>query len=142
VNDNFAEPSEEERIEINSLIAAISAEAALPSQAKEDEEAKSNGTLEKGKAAIEKSWATSSCVDCHKFHEAGALGGAPDLTGYGSKAWLTEFLTNPAHERFYPSSNDRMPAFAVAGKTTKRPLLTPQQLDLLASWLRGELNQK
>jgi ubiquinol-cytochrome c reductase cytochrome b subunit len=141
VNDNFAEPSEEERKEIDALIAALSAEAALPGQAKEDEEAKTDGTLEKGKEAIEKSWATSSCVDCHKFHDAGALGGAPDLTGYGSKAWITEFLTNPAHERFYPSSNDRMPAFAVAGKTTKRPLLTPQQLELLASWLRGELSQ-
>lgn len=78
-----------------------------------------------------------SCIDCHKFHDDGSLGMAPDLTGYASREWLREFISNPAHERFYPDTNDRMPAFA-AGDDPAANRLSPQELEMLVAWLRGE----
>jgi len=78
-----------------------------------------------------------ACIDCHKFHDDGALGSAPDLTGYASREWLTAFIANPADERFYRDTNDRMPAFAPhPGDVSNR--LSPEDLALLVSWLRGE----
>ena len=35
------------------------------------------------------------CASCHKFHEHGELGSAPDLTGYGSREWLIGMISNP-----------------------------------------------
>jgi ubiquinol-cytochrome c reductase cytochrome b subunit len=78
-----------------------------------------------------------SCVECHKFHDDGELGLAPDLTGYASAAWLRAFISNPEHERFYPDTNDRMPAFAESDDPAASRL-SPQELDLLVAWLRGE----
>jgi ubiquinol-cytochrome c reductase cytochrome b subunit len=67
----------------------------------------------------------------------GALGGAPDLTGYASREWLTEFISNPAAERFYRDTNDRMPAFSPKPHDPANRL-SHQDLEILASWLRGE----
>jgi ubiquinol-cytochrome c reductase cytochrome b subunit len=78
-----------------------------------------------------------SCVDCHKFHDDGTLGLAPDLTGYASREWLREFISNPEHERFYPDTNDRMPAFAASDDPAANRL-SPEELDLVVAWLRGE----
>jgi ubiquinol-cytochrome c reductase cytochrome b subunit len=78
-----------------------------------------------------------ACIDCHKFHDDGALGSAPDLTGYASREWITAFISNPADERFYRDTNDRMPAFAAhPGDVSNR--LSPEDLATLVSWLRGE----
>jgi ubiquinol-cytochrome c reductase cytochrome b subunit len=79
-----------------------------------------------------------ACTDCHKFHDEGGLGMAPDLTGYGSREWLREFISNPEHERFYPDTNDRMPAFAAGADGPASNRLSADQLDLLVRWLRGE----
>ena len=78
-----------------------------------------------------------ACIDCHKFRDEGALGGAPDLTGYASREWLTEFISNPAAERFYRDTNDRMPAFAPKPHDPANRL-SPEDLEILVSWLRGE----
>jgi ubiquinol-cytochrome c reductase cytochrome b subunit len=78
-----------------------------------------------------------SCVDCHKFHDDGELGLAPDLTGYASAEWLRAFISDPEHERFYPDTNDRMPAFAASDDPAANRL-SPAELDLLVAWLRGE----
>jgi ubiquinol-cytochrome c reductase cytochrome b subunit len=78
-----------------------------------------------------------SCIDCHKFHDEGALSLAPDLTGYASRDWLKEFISNPEHERFYPETNDRMPAFA-NGENPTANRLSRADLDILVSFLRGE----
>jgi ubiquinol-cytochrome c reductase cytochrome b subunit len=78
-----------------------------------------------------------ACIDCHKFQENGDLGQAPDLTGYASRAWLRAMISNPKHERFYPETNDRMPAFAESDDPGANRL-SPQELDLLVAWLRGE----
>ncbi|HZN35266.1 MAG TPA: c-type cytochrome, partial [Pirellulaceae bacterium] len=82
------------------------------------------------------------CTDCHRFHDAGELGNAPDLTGYGSRAWLAKMIANPQGERFYAGDrNDRMPAFAADPQQPKHNLLGPQELDLVVAWLRGEWHE-
>jgi hypothetical protein len=63
---------------------------------------------------------------------------APDLTGYASREWLTAFISNPEHERFYPETNDRMPAFAPDAEKPISNRLSPDDLALLVAWLRGE----
>ncbi len=78
-----------------------------------------------------------ACIDCHKFRGDGDVGMAPDLTGYASREWLTAFLGNPADDRFYRDTNDRMPAFAPhPGDPANR--LSAEDLALVVSWLRGE----
>jgi ubiquinol-cytochrome c reductase cytochrome b subunit len=66
------------------------------------------------------------------------LGSAPDLTAWGSKDWLVRFITDPTHEGFYRDQNDRMPSFGKAGPGPKKALLSAEDIDLLARWLRGE----
>jgi ubiquinol-cytochrome c reductase cytochrome b subunit len=72
------------------------------------------------------------CANCHQFQVPDEDATAPDLTGYGSKGWLTAFVQNPAHERFYGKKNDRMPAFGDNDR------LAPKQLELIVDWLRGD----
>jgi ubiquinol-cytochrome c reductase cytochrome b subunit len=79
-----------------------------------------------------------TCIDCHKLGDDGDLGLAPDLTGYASREWLTAFISNPEHERFYPETNDRMPAFAPDAEKPISNRLSPDDLALLVAWLRGE----
>jgi len=45
------------------------------------------------------------------------------------------FVSNPAHDRFYGERNDRMPLFG------EEKSLTPQEIGLVADWLRGEWYQ-
>ncbi len=117
--------------EVDDVIAALSAEAHLSSQQQLD--AESTDQIERGRLAIDE---TFSCTECHKFRDSGDLGSAPDLTGYGSRDWLIGIIRDPAHERFYPDTNDRMPAFAPEGEPN--PKLDPQSIELIADWLRGE----
>lgn len=139
IGDNMKELDDEGKTKVQSIIAALSAEAALPSQADGDKQAKEDGTLEKGRKALADSFETSSCVDCHKFRDEGDTGSAPDLTGWASKEWLVRLITDPTHEAFYRDTNDRMPAFGKSGPGPKKALLTADQIDLLARWLRGEV---
>lgn len=88
-----------------------------------------------GREVIVKEFA---CVECHKFRGDGELGNAPDLTGYASRDWLTAFISNPADKRFYGEKNDRMPAFALHPNDPTANRLSPQDLAILVSWLRGE----
>jgi ubiquinol-cytochrome c reductase cytochrome b/c1 subunit len=78
------------------------------------------------------------CTDCHKFHDDGVLGMAPDLTGYASREWITQLISDPEQPRFYPDSNDRMPAFAAHPGDPAANRLSAEELELLVSWLRGE----
>lgn len=78
---------------------------------------------------------SSACVDCHSMHAVGEDeplsedGYAPMLTGYGSRKWLTEFISNPGAPVFYGDSN-AMPAFAEK--------LSFEDLDMIARWLSGD----
>lgn len=73
-----------------------------------------------------------ACVDCHAIQpdgedeELGSIGMAPLLTGYGSEAWLRDFLSNPGAEHNYGERN-AMPEF---GKQ-----LSDQQMEILVRFL-------
>jgi ubiquinol-cytochrome c reductase cytochrome b subunit len=119
--------------EVGQIVAALSAEAQLKSQA--DADAKDGATIDAGRKLIADA---ERCVSCHKFHDQGELGGAPDLTGYGSRAWLIGMISDPKHERFYREDNDRMPSFATHGGDSTSNMLTQRQIGLIVDWLRGQ----
>ena len=119
------------------IIAALSAEAGLPAQAEADKQATDDGTIAMGKAAMAETFTMFACTDCHMLGD-GSGGSGPNLIGYGSQDWLTKFISDPSHETLYGKGNDRMPSFAAAGQGPKKPLLTKDEIDLIARWLRGE----
>jgi ubiquinol-cytochrome c reductase cytochrome b subunit len=105
------------------IAAALAAEAGKT--------AKDAVLIAKGKEIMQK-----TCVNCHRFHDAGELGTAPDLTAYGSRDWLIDFISDPTHARFYPETNDRMPSF---GKSNQ---LERDRIEMIVDWIRisqGEL---
>ncbi len=118
---------------------ALSAEADLIWRQESVAKARQDGTLDKGVEALEIAVDSQACTDCHKFHDLGDLGSAPDLTDYGSYDWLYQFISNPMAERFYyEDSNDRMPAYAEHKDNPALNLLTHHELDMLVRWLRGD----
>jgi len=127
VTSDVADFKPDEKAQLEKIITALSAEAALPAQKEADK--RDATVIEEGKKLLADDALT--CVDCHRFHNDDPTSG-PDLTGYASHAWLLDFLKNPAHERFYGKKNDRMPSF---GQTSR---LTPRELEMLAAWMRGE----
>jgi ubiquinol-cytochrome c reductase cytochrome b subunit len=134
--DSAGSPEEAEslRDQLADVARALSAEAALPRQAAED--TRDAQLIAKGKELLAGDLA---CTDCHRFHDAGELGSAPDLTGYGSREWLIGMIGNPQHERFYADDrNDRMPAFAADAHQPRANLLSQRDIELLVDWLRGD----
>lgn len=117
----------EKAADLKKVIAALSAEARLKAQAGADNA--DAELIKQGRVLITGEFA---CTDCHSFGKKDPDATAPDLTGYGSKAWLTRIISNPAHADFYGKRNDRMPAFA------DKKILDAKQLSLLADWLRGD----
>lgn len=79
-----------------------------------------------------------ACTGCHKFHDQGRLGTAPDLTGYASREWTIAVISNPADRRFYGERNDRMPAYAESAEDPTKNILSGRQIGLLTDWLRGQ----
>jgi ubiquinol-cytochrome c reductase cytochrome b subunit len=124
VKDNIADIKPEDK---DAIVAALSAEAALPSQAEID--ARDAELIDKGRELI----ASVGCTDCHKFRDNGDLGSYPDLTGWGSREWLIEMIANPAGDRHYVHLSEdvqKMPAF--------QDRLSEETIGLIADWLRGE----
>jgi ubiquinol-cytochrome c reductase cytochrome b subunit len=76
-----------------------------------------------------------ACIDCHDIDSEGE-GSAPDLTGYGSREWMIDFIVNPEHERFYGKKNDRMPAY---GRDDK---LTAEEIEIVVDWIRQQPSGK
>jgi len=77
------------------------------------------------------------CGSCHRFGVNDTEpGGAPDLTGWGSREWLVGIIADPTHERFYGASNDRMPSFG--GVEGGVAALSRRQIEIVADWLRGD----
>ncbi len=130
VKETFADYEEKEKEQI---IVALSHEAELKSQSAADGDSKAD--IAAGVKLI-----AENCTECHVFHgpdkRADAKG--PDLTGYGSHAWLIGMIGNPAHKSYYGKSNDRMPAFAESAADAKKNVLSQHDLELLVDWLRGE----
>ena len=114
-------------IDFPKVAATLSAQAQLPYQKEMD--AKDKDLIAEGEELIVDEFA---CIDCHQFVEPDDEASAPDLTGYGSKEWLTAIISDPAHDRFYGKKNDRMPSF---GKDQK---LTDQEISLIVDWLRED----
>lgn len=128
VQRDVAAFNEEQRAQLAKVLAAVSAEAGLPGQ--RELEAREEAVIAEGRELIRSR--AMKCTGCHQFRTPDEDAIAPDLTGYGSRAWLVEFISNAAHARFYGRRNDRMPAFGVEGS------LTGEEIARLADWLRGE----
>lgn len=136
--------NDEGKQQMTKVVAALSAEAELAYQADEDAQDIEAGLIDEGRELLSEPLAATdeveseySCTDCHKFGDNGDLGNAPDLTGYGSEQWLVSLIANVEHERFYESSNDRMPIFNVPDDPEGNRL-TMEQIRLIARWLRGD----
>lgn len=117
-----------QKAQLTKVLAAISAEAGLKSQRAAD--ARDAALIEEGRVLAAND--TMRCTECHQFRKKDEDATAPDLTGYGSREWLTGILTDPRHERFYGKRNDRMPAFGTDA------MLDVHAIALLVDWLRGE----
>jgi ubiquinol-cytochrome c reductase cytochrome b subunit len=128
VHEEVAGYSAEDQATLRQVIAALSAEAALPAQ--QASEQRDAAIIATGRKALVSD--NMGCVECHKFHAAGEDATGPDLTGFGSRDWLVAFISDPKHERFFGERNDRMPSFGT------EKMLTAQEIALVADWLRGD----
>jgi ubiquinol-cytochrome c reductase cytochrome b subunit len=120
--------SDDQRAQLQKVIAALSAEAGLKSQ--RDLGQRDAAFITEGKTLI--TTEGMRCTECHQFHKPDEDATAPDLTDFGSRSWLIAFVSNPAHARFYGKRNDRMPAFG------EDKVLDGHAIELIADWLRGE----
>jgi ubiquinol-cytochrome c reductase cytochrome b subunit len=132
VKENLSSLDEEGQKNLQKAIAALSAEAQLPSQRAID--ARDAAIIEEGRKMLVEDF---SCTDCHKFRDQGKLGGAPDLTGYGSAQWTAAMIGNPKSKRFFGAKNDRMISYAETNDPAKN-ILSEQAIGFLSDWLRGE----
>jgi ubiquinol-cytochrome c reductase cytochrome b subunit len=76
----------------------------------------------------------ATCTDCHAaiegdFEQGTGNNGYPELVGYGSQAWLTAFIKNPATAQFYGDKN-KMISFAEK--------MSERELNLLVRWMTGD----
>jgi ubiquinol-cytochrome c reductase cytochrome b subunit len=115
--------------DIAAVVAALAAESGL------GDPTAPTKTIARGRELIA---SDERCGACHRFRDNGTdIGTACDLTGWGSREWLVGIISDPAHERFYGESNDRMPSFG-GGQEGATPRLSAEQIGLIADWLRGE----
>ena len=116
--------------QVQAIVAALSAEAGLKSQAAED--ARDTKQIAEGQKLIEK-----QVHGLPQVPRCGRRGKRSDLTGWGSTAWIDGMIRHPSGERFYGDNNDRMPSFAEFAEP-ERNRLSPQELETIVRWLRGE----
>jgi ubiquinol-cytochrome c reductase cytochrome b subunit len=128
VKRDVAEFDDEAKAQLNRVVIALSAEAALPAQQEID--VRDQQVIASGREAIADE--LMQCVDCHKFYEHDYEPSGPDLTGYGSREWLIAFVQDPAHKRFYGKRNDRMPRFGAEA------WMTAAEIELVVDWIRGD----
>lgn len=114
--------------QIRQVVIALSAEAQLKSQ--RDIDARDAALIASGRDLIVGD--DINCTECHQFRKPDEDATAPDLTAYGSRQWMIDFISNPAHPRFYDRRNDRMPAFGV------EKMLDAKSIEMVVDWLRGE----
>lgn len=127
LRDDLTEIDYEARAQLDDLILALSSEANLPYQDYSSDRARER--IAAGQNHIED---TFGCIDCHAYMIPDEEATAIDLTGYGSKEWIVEFLNDPTHPKLYGNKNDRMPSFKTEG------LLTDQEISVLADWIRND----
>ena len=127
VKKEVAAYTPQQKDQLRKVIIALSAEAKLKSQAAAD--TKDASEIAAGRELIK---ADINCTECHAFGKPDEDATGPDLTGYGSREWLINFISNPAHPNFYGKRNDRMPKFA------DEKILDAKAIGLIVDWLRGE----
>ena len=135
VDDTFGGQTDQDKADIALIAAALSSEAGLKSQREMD--AADADKIEEGWALMIDDF---ECRDCHKLQDEGS-GKGPDLTGYGSEEWLTQFILDAGHDRFYGDKN-QMPVFGQKldqnGNETRPAQLTEREIEMLVEWMRGE----
>jgi len=99
-----------------------------------DEKAEVKGDVAKGKEIV-----SARCTACHLYKGDGDIGGqglAPELSGYGSVAWIKAQIANPSSKATYRENaldKDRkghMPRFDAE--------LKPEDIEVLARWVQAE----
>lgn len=128
VQRGVAGMSPQELQDLQKVIMAVSAEAALPGQAALDAAAQAD--ISDGRALI--SSEAINCTRCHTFGDMTEGDVGPVLTGWGSRAWMLGLLHDPEQEEYYGADNDRMPAFGAEG------ILSEDEMGLIVDWLRGD----
>lgn len=131
VHEELINLGPEKQLALKELIQALSAQAALPYQPNislHSSDPEMAASIQRGQDHLVD---TFGCVDCHVFQLPHEDATAVDLTGYGSRDWLIQFISNPGHPKFYGSKNDRMPAFL------EEKSLTIDQIQLVVDWLRN-----
>jgi ubiquinol-cytochrome c reductase cytochrome b subunit len=128
VKRTVARYNDEEKQQLQRVIKALSAEAALPYQRELD--AADEAEIIAGRAAIDTE--AMRCTECHEYRKPNPDFNGPRLTAYGSREWLRDFIANAAEDHFYGTRNDRMPLYG------PQEILTEQEILLLTDWLRRD----
>lgn len=120
-------PESDEEIETRkNVVMALSAQAQLKSQAALD--IKDSARIALGLQFMRNT--SYGCAECHVFQDVGT--DSPELTGWGSRQWMIDFVNDPAHPRFFGRDNDRMPSYG------KEKSLTDKEIAMVVDWIRGE----
>ncbi|MEZ4416006.1 MAG: cytochrome b N-terminal domain-containing protein [Gemmatimonadota bacterium] len=114
--------------QLSKVVIALSAQAHLRTQAAQD--AADAATIAEGLELLKTE--EMRCITCHSFEGLNEEPDGPDLTGWGSRAWIMGMLHNPEHPSYYGDRNDGMPAFG------EEEILTEEEMGMLADWIRGE----
>jgi len=116
---------------VTAIAAALAADSGRP-----DNPTVADDILEAGREAI-----ADNCAECHKYGDEGELGSAPDLTGYGSRQWMIDFVSNPQHERFYEyvdAEDKPMPAYLIDPHDPAKNTLRLKDIELIVDFIRGD----
>lgn len=132
IADDLTDLDEDGKAALADVILMLSSQARLPYQPDIHPDSENPEVLTRIEAGEEHLIDTFGCVDCHMFEIPDEDATAPDLTGYGSKEWISRFINDPGHPALYGSRNDRMPAFG------KEALLSPREIHLITDWIRHD----
>jgi ubiquinol-cytochrome c reductase cytochrome b subunit len=127
VQDDLPFIGDRGREQLPKAIMALSAEAALPAQREAD--LRDAELIVEGREHLLNT--LLNCTECHTIFGEGGEDG-PRLTGYGSREWLIDFISDPAQEHLYGEWNDGMPRFGAERR------LTEGEIGVLADWIRGD----
>jgi ubiquinol-cytochrome c reductase cytochrome b subunit len=108
------------------VVLALSSQAQLKSQAALD--IQDSAKIAAGLAFMRNTKA--GCAECHVFQDVGT--DSPELTNWGSRQWMIDFVNDPAHKRFFGRDNDRMPSYGVEKS------LTAREIEMVVDWIRGD----
>ncbi len=123
---DYAPESDEAVATRENVVLALSSRANLPSQATVDvaDSVRITAGLQFMRDTV------NGCAQCHKFQDVGV--DSPELTEWGSRQWMVEFVNDPAHPKFFGRDNDRMPSFG------KEKSMTDREIEMVVEWIRGE----